>query len=398
MKILHTSDWHVRDKDIEECEKCLSFLVDTAKTEGVDLTAIAGDIFDSQDVKLDSKAAKLVVKTVSELADIAPVVIVIGTPSHDGTAPAILQYARGKHDKMVSCFPEQFYLSEDGYLYRTWRTGAPAPKAIISMIPQPTKQYWQSQAGISGTDLEIGQALSGLFAGFGARAANYPGVPHILVYHGGISGARLPSGQVRTGMDIEVSTDQMMLSNPDLMCCGHIHQNQQIGDRCFYSGPIYSTKIDEQDAGCYIHNTDPNDFLNEEAHCYVETPHKRTVRITDKFSVGGGGEPRDIDLQALAGAYVRHEITVWQDEAETIDKENIRQHYFALGAIDVDIRIIRLPRENVRAEAVLKADSLVDKLVAMAGLRGETLSPAILEKARMLETMTADEILQGVQG
>jgi DNA repair exonuclease SbcCD nuclease subunit len=78
MKILHSADWHVRDKDIEEITKCLGFLVETARTEGTDLITIAGDCFDSRDIKLDSQSAKLVIKIISELADICPVAVVLG--------------------------------------------------------------------------------------------------------------------------------------------------------------------------------------------------------------------------------------------------------------------------------------------------------------------------------
>ncbi len=83
IKLLHTSDFHARDKDIEEVEKCLNFLIEKAREENIDLCIIAGDLFDSADIKLDSLSAKVVVKTVSSLADICPVAIITGTPSHE---------------------------------------------------------------------------------------------------------------------------------------------------------------------------------------------------------------------------------------------------------------------------------------------------------------------------
>ncbi len=385
MKLLQYGDQHLRDKDIEEIEQCLNFIRDTAKEENVGLIVSCGDMFDSQDIKMGSGSARLAVKHISEMADIAPVAIVIGTPSHDGTAPEILNYARGKHMIFVASTPQQ-WLASCG--------------CLVSLVPQPTKQYWQSQAGISGTDQEIGKAMSALFAGFGAQAANHPNIPHILCYHGGISGAKLPSGQVRTGMDIEVSTDQFMLANPDLVCCGHIHQPQKVGDNVYYSGPIYSTKVDEQQAGFYIHGLEVSDKTR--GSVYIETPHNKTLRIQEDFTQSES-DIQELDCvlysysrEEIEGQIVRVEFKAWQDEAAILDKEKIKQFYLSAGAIDADVRVIRVPRENIRAEAVLRADGLPEKLRSVSDLRNEPISQSILEKARQLETIAPDMLLQEV--
>ena len=233
MKILHSADWHIRDKDIEEAEKCLRFLCETVAKEGPDLSVIAGDIFDSQDVKLDSPSAKLVIRIISELAELSPIAIITGTATHEGKATEILRYVRGKHPVRVADKPTQIYMLD--------------PDVCLTLIPQPTKQWFQ------GTDQEVGQAMSAIFAGFGVQAAEYK-CPHILVGHWQVSGCKTSTGQTLTGQDIEVSIDQMMLANPDLICLGHIHAEQKLSDRCFYSGSIYRTNWGElEPKGFYIH-------------------------------------------------------------------------------------------------------------------------------------------------
>ena len=102
MKILHISDEHIRDKDIEEIQTCLDFIVATARAEAPDLIVSAGDLFDSQDVKMGSRSALAAIGLISALADIAPVAIVLGTASHDGKAPEILRFARGKFPIIVA--------------------------------------------------------------------------------------------------------------------------------------------------------------------------------------------------------------------------------------------------------------------------------------------------------
>ena len=395
MRVLHSGDWHTRDKDIEEIEKCLRKVVDTAREEAVDLIVIAGDLFDSQDVKLDSLSAKLIVRVISELADIAPVAIVIGTASHDGTAAEILRYARGKHFVHVASVPEQVFLTA-GDVYMRPGIGNIKPNAVLTLIPTPTKQFLQ------GTDQDISQAMSAVFAGFGAQAAQHK-APHILVTHLNVNGCRLANGQIRTGMDIEVSVDQMNLGNFDLGCLGHIHIEQCLGEKYFFSGPIYATKIDEDGRkGFWIHEF-PKTPMGVFSHRFTETPAKKLLRLHHDFVKDPPIDELDIVLyqferSEIEGSFVRCDFTVYQDEAGKISKETITSFYKSAGALDVDIRIIRVPRETVRAEAVLKADRLRDKIVKMAEIKNETVSEGILTKADQLEDMQADELIKAVAG
>ena len=384
MKCLHAADIHIREKDIVEIETCLNFLVETAAKENVDLVIIAGDIFDSQEVKMASRSARLAVKTISALADIAPVAIIKCTDSHDGNAPEILSYARGRFSVYVATMPQQILLA-DGILCAT----SPGKvRAVLTLIPQPSKQFFQTRAGIEGADQEIGQAMSALFGGFGAQAAVYPGVPHILAGHWNVNGCRLANGQIRTGMDIEVSVDQMNLGNFDIGCLGHIHVQQVLGGRYFYSGPIYATKIDEDGPkGFYVHDLDTLSGVWESR--FIETPCKKMVRLShDLTPVLTETEKSDLyyhEHGEVAGAHVRLDLTIWQDEAGTLDKQEIEKHYLSLGAESADIRIIRVPRVTVRAESVLKAETLPDKIARMAEIRGEIVSAGVLVKAAEIE-------------
>ena len=396
MKILHLADEHIRDKDIEEIDKCLAFIVDTARTEAPDLIISAGDLFDAQDVRMGSRSALAAIGFISALADIAPVAVIIGTPSHDGKAPEILRFARGKYPIIVAATPQQVYLEEGGLFDRP--AGDKTPEAVVTLIPQPTKQFFQTKAGVEAGDLEIGQAMSGLFAGFGAQAAGYPGVPHVLVTHLNVNGCRFANGQIRTGMDISVSVDQMMLANPDLICLGHIHKSQQLGDRAFYSGPIYSTKIDEEGPmGFWVH-----DLFNIyeidtpiKSH-FIETPCRRTVRIQDDLTLKS--TTSNIYDTDVSGVHVRYDVSIFQDEIADVDKAMLTKELIERGALSVDIRINAIPRQNVRAESVLAATTLREEISEMAKLRGEEVEPDVLLKAEALENTNPEELLGRITG
>ena len=92
------------------------------------------------------------------------------------------------------------------------------------------------------------------------------------------------------------------------------------------------------------------------------------------------------------------DLRVWQDEAGTVDKAAIEEFYRSAGASAVDIRIVRVPRETIRAAKVLRVERLRDKLREMAALRDETAADSILEKADLLEVLPADELLGQIGG
>ena len=390
IKLLHAADLHLRDRDLEEAEKCTDFLIETAKEEAVDLVVIAGDIFHSQDIKMDSRAAVLAIKTVSALADIAPVAIILGTSSHDGHAPEILRFARGACPIRVASGPEQIYLQGETFYSRK---GDPelssAPEAIISLIPQPTKQFFQTAAGIEGSDQEIGQAMSGLFAGFGAQAAAYPGVPHILAYHGCVTGGKASNNQLMTGRDIEISRDQLAMSGAGLVLCGHLHLPQDLPGNIFYSGSIYPIDIGENHKhGFWIHK-----LSAELSSLFVETPCKRIVRF--KFDMTAG-EKITIPFEGIVGAAVRIDVTVFQDETGQVSRETIIENLKRWGAESIDIKVSPVPRETIRASAVLAAQTLKDEFLEMSLLRGEQIDPEILVMAEKLENLPGEELLKEV--
>ncbi|MFA5323906.1 MAG: metallophosphoesterase [Smithella sp.] len=368
LKVLHLADIHPREKDAEELKKCLSFVVMVAQSEKVDLTLIAGDTFSLEATnKIDSPVVKLIIEAVSALADIGPVFIIEGTQSHDGAAPEILQYVKGKYPVHVTTMPEQIYVKQ--------------LDVVLTLIPTPTKQFFKTEGGIVESNSEISMAMNAVFAGFGAQAHEFPTSPHILSGHWNVSGSILPTGQVMTGKDIDIGFDQMMLAAPDLIALGHIHKPQQIGDRAFYSGSLYPLTWGELEAkGFYIHELDGHKLVESR---FIETPIRKLIRVEEDLV--NEIESKDFDMEIVKGAYVRVDFTVYQDEAGKIDKEATIAFYKDFGAIDVDIRIIRVPRQTVRSESVLKVNTLRDKIKAMAELREETVSESVLQKADLLE-------------
>ena len=398
IKIFHTGDWHLRDNDIAECRKCLTHIVKRAEEIKPDVAVIAGDIFDNRNVKLDSESARLCFEAVSIMADTCPVAVLIGTPSHDGLAAELLSHVGARNQVRVSSRPEQIFVGEhvfsplfcDGYKV-----------AAITMIPTPTKQYWQSESDIKGTDAEIAEAMTGVLAGFGAETEQFPGVPHILVGHFSVGGAQLSETQYMIGRDIEISRDQLALAKADVVCLGHIHKAQKINPNIYYCGSLYRKDYGEMDPkGFFVHEIATGTERRIETS-WVDTPSRYLYRIgrdlTRQENPDFAIKPKLEEVEAVTNAKLRIEVKVWQDEADRLDVVSISDQYLKLGAEDVKIRINRVPRAQVRSDKMFSLQSLRDKVAERARLNGHAVTEGILGKADLLENESAEGIFESLK-
>lgn len=392
MKVLHLADIHANDRDIDEVKKCLDFIIERAGTECPDLIVVAGDIFNSQEIKLDSKAAKYIMEAFSRLGNISPIAVVIGTPSHDGKAPEILRHVAAEYPVYIADQPCQMVLRDGDMepepLFRENETIINAD-ALLTFIPAPTKQFFQSPSDIQATDQEIAKAMGAVFLGYGMVANQYD-CPHILIGHFSVGGAYVSETQQLIGVDIEISKDHIALAEADLVCLGHIHKAQQIGLDVFYSGSIYRKDFGEmEDKGFYIHDFIGNVKTKSQ---FVETPTRRLLKISADLTVEG--TPINYFTEMANGTHVLAEIKMFQDHV--FDKKELTEKLLAAGAVSVDIRPIRIPRVNVRAEKILRVETLREKLIARAELAGDQVGESILWKADMLETAMPEDIIARV--
>lgn len=131
---------------------------------------------------------------------------------------------------------------------------------------------------------------------------------------------------------------------------------------------------------------------------FIKTPSKKRIKVSEDLTIAGimdgiNTTVLDFTPNEITDAHLKIEYRVYQDEAVKIDLDKIKEMYFAQGAKDIDIALVRIPRENVRSEKLLTLSTLRDKLVEMASLQGKTLSDAILAKADDLESSTPEQII-----
>jgi DNA repair exonuclease SbcCD nuclease subunit len=400
MKIIHSADWHYSDRDHDEIRQCVDFMISKAHEERPDLIVVSGDITDSQNLKLDSKSAKTICRQFSELAEIAPVVNIIGTPSHDGRSAEILRYVRGDYQIHISEKPEQIYLLKGGRLTDSsgleYIDDHSCIKAVITQIPTPTKQFFQADSAIDEGDKAVSGAMTSILGAFGVTAGMY-NCPHILNGHFQVGGAFISDTQQLIGRDIEISTDQLSMANANVVCLGHIHKAQEMRGNVFYSGSIYRKNFGELESkGFYVHEVTTDSIHSS----FIETPTSLRLVLREDFTKK---DIRDLELviytygpDELKGALVKCEFKVWQDEAGMVNQAELERSFLDAGAAKADVSLIRIPRETVRAAKVLQLVKLRDKIMEMASLRMEKVGDEILAKADLLESTDPEELIQVV--
>ncbi len=423
MRILHFADVHARAEDLDEIEKCTGHILEVARAERPDLIIDAGDIFHSQFVRADSPAVKYIHRWMQAMADVAPVARVMGTRSHDGKASEVLDLiGAANHIRTAVDGPLQLVLTRNGNLWdreqyeAVTSGGAPAPIiAVVSLVPAPTKEHLVGLvpgSDIKETDALIAQGLSAMFLGLAASAAEIGNVPHILVGHWNTTGAFISPTQMLTGVDIEVSRDQMMAGNPNLVCLGHIHEAQRIGSApIFYAGSPQINTWGELDAkGFYIHEKkDDGDYAGAWDHRFIETPTRRRLIVSHDFTRYPANPVSAITVAAadacapytigatVEGAMVRVAIKFYQDEEAIFDDMEIGLPDVFPGAQSIEVVRTRVARANVRAARMLEIERLREKIEQRAAMSGELVPAGVLDKADALEDIDPESLLAAVE-
>ena len=398
VKILHMADVHYRDKDYLEIQQCMELIISIANKEQPTAIIVAGDIFDRQDIKVDSDSARIVINQFKTLSAIAPVAIILGTPSHDGRAPLILNQLRSqRYPIWVSDVPQQLYLL-DG-IFVTGLTPRQKPDIIISQFPTPTKRTLAANGQAAISNNELLDDISNTLKSFAETAKQYRNVFHVLSGHFHVSGARINETQVLIGNDVEIPRECLKFANADLYCIGHIHQNQKLWDNVFYSGSVIRNNFGElTPKGFYIHEWDITSGIDSR---FIETPARMLIDKSFDFTDEADIDKSDFNNhiieacnEKIPNGKIKISIDVYQDMAIHIDWKLINLAVMKkTGAEKIIFNIIRKPRMNIETEKILKIASLEGKIKELAKIREEILPEGITEKTRMLESAQPDDVV-----
>ncbi len=335
MRILHTSDWHLGRRFGEhsllgEQERFCDWLVELVAEEGIDLVAVAGDLFDR--AIPPAEAASLLGDTFSRLRR-AGVMVAAISGNHD-SAERLSAYdgllAREVHLKAgyVGVGRPEIVSFPDGEL-----AIIAAPYLDPHLVPPSVHQQWQAEADAE-CELAAGAARRvartherALSWALGRARSELPsGTPSIVLSHAFVTGAA-PSGSERelaVGEAGLVSAE--LFAGFDYVALGHLHRAQRVAgtDNIRYSGsPLPYSFSDVDPKRVVVVDVDPTGAVTP---CEVEIGVGKgvtTVRGTLEQLEAGAPD---------AAHWVRAELT---DELRPLDAmRRLRGRFPSLVEVD----------------------------------------------------------------
>lgn len=416
MKIFHFADVHHEEKYHDEIKKCMDYIIKKAEEEQPDVIICSGDVTNSEYLGASTKSAKTIMEQFRRFSDIAPVAVVIGTPSHDGQTPELLEYASGRFPIHVSTKPEQLLLTHSN----TWLDShysvivSPNIKLLVTQIPAPTKEHWKNRQGVEQDNFNIAEAMGSIFAGFGHTAEQFNGVPHILNGHFSMKGSKITETQLLPGGDISIGAETLAAAKADLYCLGHIHMRQSYKimgkEVAFHSGSTWRKNFGErnEDKGFFIHNliidasqVKVGKYKNNSE--FIKTPTRSMFQEDINLLENPGLLDVDdfseyltdkLKPQAANGDFIKIKITIYMDDIRLINQAKLKRLVLDNGASDIILEIERVRRENSRDDEVIKAVSLPDKFKALENHRSQPAPDGVFDLLESVETMDEADLVE----
>lgn len=292
MKILHTADWHIGtfkgpEKDgvnlrSLDTKNCLETMVEKAKEEKPELVLVSGDIFHLGRTWSDRccKEVILAMRIIDALAAVADHVVVMrGTPNHDGEGPfeVLSEHFAGKLNVHIVMEPMVIQTEQ----------------ADIAVLPGFDVGIFRSKFPGMGKEEEneaISQELGNIVMGMKSQCR--PGKISILMAHYTVPGCNTESGQsqILTQFEPIVPAESLEAADYNLVALGHIHRPQklQTAKNIFYSGSINANNFNDegQERGFWIHEFKP-DYVRRlyeyDTSVFYKTPYREfiTYHFTD---------------------------------------------------------------------------------------------------------------------
>jgi len=410
MRILHSADLHANKPRWPEVEASINTMRDDGLKNGCDLYVIAGDLADGPMQDSERDCFDALCRKLQALADIAPVAIIYGTPSHDAPGSLEVLERLQAENQIIILRPGVGYLLTAQYGIVSIPVDDPDARCdeddrlLLFGVPEPNKKWLLAEAGATGkesSDAAVRDAMRALLLGLGGIRRQHSDLPCLLMYHGQVSGARSGTGfGVESGTGLAVSRDDLAAVGADYYALGDIHEPQQIGDLpAYYPGSIYPKDFGEtHKAGCNVveifygtPDTGGNslfDGIKAEIKVNVsrlEFPHPQRVKISKTWDKYEGIFRPDIN-----GKLAWVEITATREDCVNINPDAILDAIIKAGALEGSrVTLNILPTETVRAGEITEKKHLREKVVVYAENSALTPTETALEKADELEREAA---------
>lgn len=381
MKIAHISDLHCNRENAEAALKSLTEFHAHISSKPVDIVAISGDIWDASMLNTEASGFDRFVEAIQRIADIAPVVMVYGTPSHD-TDGSLEVFKRVQSRRGITVLePGTPYFLDVG-IVRNKSTLAGSPGSLLILgIPEPRKKYLLAGAttGKDATDEAVRAAMHQLCFQLAAVRSQYADLPCLVVYHGDVAGTTLQNDEtVERGTGIAITIDELADIGADYVACGHIHKPQQIGTLpAYYAGSAYPKNFGEGHKAGFNVATVGQDGTAVER---VDFSHPQNLKIATKYPF------TMFDAERFYGIRLWVEISCKKEEQALVDADKVLATIMKVGAapgsrVTVSVQAV----ETVRADEITGAVSPEKKLEIWGEQSKITITDSLKAKLKTLE-------------
>ena len=408
MKVAHLADLHFSNNDEkrEEVVRCSDAILGVMQADPPEAIILAGDTVDEHDgrIRLDSEAARVAISFVERAADIAPVVIIRGTKSHDRDAPYIFTHLRCRYPIHVASEIEQVALvaQPSGYEFHELTDAMHAGldvRAAFTLVPSVDKAYLMARLGgsIAEGNMQTRELLHDLFVGLGLVNEMISGIPRIMAFHGMVTGAQFSTGQTAIGEDLEVGVNDLQQAKCDYVALGHVHKKQYLqyfpGNICYSGSPGRLNFGETEEKGFLMVEFDGQPVSEIKFHL---TPARRFALHAVEWGEGGIDAvlaEADKCAASCQGADVRFRYTVPEEEKHKLDRDRLAQMFLDAGARKVKIEATVIPKQRTRAAGISRVSTLSEKIRIWGETTGTVIPSRVLALADVIEGREIDELV-----
>ncbi len=343
MKILHTADWHIGsfpgpEKDgvnlrAADTGMCLNHMHEMALIKKPDLMVVSGDVFHQARVWADRglDETKTAIQAIEAFSDLCPVVVLRGTPNHDGEEQfeMLKAHFRSSQRVTIATEPGVFAIPLD------------TAKMVITVAALPGFDRGAYRAKFPGLSKEeenqvfteeLGKIILGLRAQCGS-------LPSVLISHYTVPGCNTESGQTQFLAQFEpvIMPEVLDTAGFDLVALGHIHRPQKLQScrNTYYSGAINALNFNDegQDRGFWIHD------LSAGAHDFYKSPSREflTIRLghDEVMNLNHGGIDDAARRGTVSGKIVRVLYSCTEEESKALNRPVLEKQLYDDGAFSV---------------------------------------------------------------
>lgn len=393
IRVAHIGDVHYADKFLEEVDRCMNFAIDYMQRHAPDLIVIPGDTFDHR-LEQNSPALFAAIDALSRLANIAPVVVLQGTLSHDAPhAIDIFMSIQALHEICVVNRIRQIALVGQGFREFTGEI-QPGTQALISCLPSINKGQVAAAVGAENAAHAVGEHVADLLkswapSNLSARAAD---IPTIFMTHGTVSGSVTEHGCPMMGLDHELTSGAAFATQASAGMINHIHKHQaweKDGRLIAYPGSLGRLHFGEHDPkGFLVWEVDAHGATFE----FIPTPARELLEVTFP------GSPDMDELARIAGeapahAHVRIRYVLDEEHRASVDKAAMAALFAHCAETKIEGRIAPVQRQ--RAAGISRHFHLREQLEQWCQHTGTEFRP-LADRLDAIAHGTTDDIMEAM--